>query len=83
MVSNIAKAEKSIAIKVDQTKKLDNNPLLYSPIILGLPAIFAITKIKGTAAIPLKTAVNTSAFIGSMPIKFIKSPINVATIIIP
>ena len=79
----MAKAEKSIATNVVQTKNFESVPLLYSPIILEFPAILAITNISGTAAIPLKTAVNTKAFIGSIPIKLIKRPIKVAIIITP
>ena len=44
----MAKAEKSIATNVVQTKNFETVPLLYSPIILEFPAILAITNINST-----------------------------------
>ena len=81
--TNIATTAVAIKKKVSQTKALESLLLLYSPIIFSFEAIFAIKKIRGTAMIPLITAVITRARTGSIPIKLIIKPIKVATVITP
>jgi hypothetical protein len=68
---------------VHQTSTDDRMPLRYSRITLRLRATRAIKKTNGTAAMPLNTAVNTNALIGSIPTKFSPSPISVAPAMTP
>ena len=72
-----------IIANVTHIIKVYNLLMVYSPIISLLLPIRAIIKISGTAAIPLKTEVQTNALIGFMPIKLIKDPIRVEDIITP
>lgn len=75
---NIATAAPPIAMKMIQSKPLDNHLFLYSPMIFSLLAILTMTNNKGTAATPFNTAAYTKAFTGSMPTKLMSNPIRVA-----
>ena len=57
--------------------------MVCSPMTSGFDAISIITAITGTATTPLMTALQYSAWIGSMPLKLTPTPISVARETVP
>lgn len=76
-------AAEAIPKKVIHKIIFESKPLLYFPINLLFEDILIIKKIKGTAATPFKTAENTSAFTGFIPMKLMIRPISVAIVMMP
>jgi len=54
----------------------DSQPLRASPMTRRSVAIRSMNQISGTAAMPLNTAANTSAWMGLTPVKFRPRPIS-------
>ena len=82
-VNAIAATAALMTTNARNRRAFDTVPLLCSPIILRLPAILKMRKSRGTLATPLKTAVNMSTFTGLRPLKPIRRPIAVASMMTP
>src|SRR2546423_1437307 len=70
--------ERSMTKVATQPASFKGNGRVNRPMILGFAEIIMVTIIRGTATIPLKTADQKSARMGSIPTKLRPRPMNVA-----